>query len=97
MALSSERKRAIRKKKFAEQKGLCCWCGEKLDLRSTDKHRRATLEHLRPRAHGGTNRMENLALAHSWCNLLRGREDAEEYGMILDITLARVRGRKEKP
>lgn len=91
MALSPERKRQIRKQKFAEQNGRCFWCNERMSLKSTDKHGKVTIEHIEPKAHGGSNRLENLALAHSWCNLLRGREDAEEYGMIFDITLAKVR------
>lgn len=27
-----------------------------------------TIEHLLPRAKGGTNALENLVLAHRWCN-----------------------------
>jgi len=47
---------------------FCHWCGRRLTVDSS------TLEHLRPRAHGGGNRFENLALACASCNNFRGDE-----------------------
>lgn len=32
----------------------------------------ATREHLIPKFYGGSNRPENIALAHTWCNKLKG-------------------------
>lgn len=48
------------------QKPNCRWCNKTLTKRT------ATLEHVVPKAHGGTNRWENLALACSKCNSARG-------------------------
>lgn len=37
----------------------------------------ATLEHIKPRANGGSYRLENLALSHYRCNLLAGARTGE--------------------
>lgn len=54
--------------------GKCIHCRKRL-LLSLDGQplSRATLEHIIPRTHGGTNRAENLAIACSSCNAHKGR------------------------
>lgn len=40
-----------------------CWvCGEHVP------HAEATLEHIRPRAEGGSGHLDNLAISHARCN-----------------------------
>lgn len=34
----------------------------------------ASRDHLTPKAYGGTNRAQNLALAHKWCNKDKGKK-----------------------
>ena len=61
----------------ATQSGRCLWCGHTTWIApgtSGDlKDRQATVEHLRPRALGGSNEEANLALACRRCNTRRGR------------------------
>ncbi|MDG4898838.1 HNH endonuclease [Mesorhizobium sp. WSM4976] len=52
------------------QHGLCCWCGE--PFTATGTPREATLEHVKPKMHGGTNARANLAAACRQCNQDRG-------------------------
>jgi hypothetical protein len=54
--------------------GRCIHCGRKhqLGLDGTPLTR-ASLEHIVPRHHGGTNRAENLAIACEGCNAGKGR------------------------
>lgn len=51
----------------------CCWCGGHLYPES------ATLEHIIPRAHGGTDALRNLDMACIPCNTARGAPDYEVY------------------
>ena len=53
---------------IAEQRGLCGICGEPL----SDDLGAVHVDHIRPRAHGGTNGPENLQAAHASCNLAKG-------------------------
>jgi len=58
--------------------GNCCYCGEKtLKLYQNRKENKrnplkATIEHIKPRSHGGTNALENLVIACGKCNGARG-------------------------
>lgn len=54
------------RKRLLEQHPRCRWCSKTLTTRT------ATLEHVVPKAQGGTNRWENLALACKPCNVKRG-------------------------
>ena len=69
--------------------GKCIHCGRALTV-WLDPHAEqlATLEHIVPRTHGGTNDLENLAAACKRCNHGKGvRLDARRWG---DPTLQRV-------
>jgi 5-methylcytosine-specific restriction endonuclease McrA len=52
--------------------GVCHWCKRKLH------HTKATLEHITPQCDGGTNDMDNLAIACRTCNKRRGVEQARK-------------------
>ena len=57
-------------------KGICHICRKYVNLRD------ATREHLVPKAYGGTNDRTNIALAHKWCNKVKGDKifRAEQHG-----------------
>jgi 5-methylcytosine-specific restriction endonuclease McrA len=67
-------KRTILRKQQANQ---CYWCGKPIQRRHPERWDYNTIEHLTPRSKGGTNDIENLALAHKKCNAERGVEDRE--------------------
>ena len=51
----------------------CQICGEQTSKRyAHDDPWSPTLDHIVPRSHGGTDALENLRLAHLWCNSVRG-------------------------
>jgi len=52
---------------FNEQAGYCCYCAKPMTLRLS-RPRTATVEHIKPRAHGGSNRPFNIAAACYPCN-----------------------------
>lgn len=59
------------------QGNQCCWCGKPMQQTNRVKWDFETIEHLTPRSKGGTDAIENLALAHQRCNRLRGVQDRE--------------------
>lgn len=59
-------------KVHTRDKEICHLCGRLVPLAS------ASLDHLITRADGGTDALENVALAHKGCNQLRGRRSVEE-------------------
>lgn len=73
------------------QGGRCCYCGcgvimpgshswkQNLQLRPNA----ATVEHLRRKADGGTDRLDNLAMACKSCNSRRGAMSWVEFKTIM--------------
>lgn len=66
-----------RTRRFAiyERDEWTCWlCREAVDrtLIGTRSPWRPSLDHVTPRSKGGPDADENLALAHQWCNVVRG-------------------------
>jgi hypothetical protein len=56
----------------------CCWCGcDATHLRG--KSNSATVEHIIPRSKGGSDDMENLAMACERCNTRRGVTDIDVF------------------
>lgn len=53
-------------------KGRCAICGRFVP------YDEFTVEHIIPLEKGGSNAMENLQCAHSWCNLVKGNSLREE-------------------
>lgn len=74
------------------QNGRCWICGELMvrkAMRNADgshdsKH--ATIDHLIPQNQGGSDDVDNLALAHHSCNCLRGRNNFQPLGSQLYAT-----------
>ena len=65
---------------YKEQGGVCFLCLGRLppiDDTTCDKRLRPTLEHVVPVSKGGTNKWENLTVAHSWCNNEKGSKDPD--------------------
>jgi 5-methylcytosine-specific restriction endonuclease McrA len=53
--------------------GKCLHCGSHLIIaKDGEPLSRATIEHIVPRTHGGTDDLENLALACARCNMQKG-------------------------
>lgn len=75
-----------RRKKFktsvralAARDGLNCGiCGEDVDLTLTRAESVfcASIDHIVPRAHGGTDEPANLQLAHFWCNAVKSDRES---------------------
>jgi ferredoxin len=61
-----QRGRNLRAKLAARDGWACCWCAVELTQET------ATIEHVRPRAHGGSSKPVNLKLACGPCNHRRG-------------------------
>lgn len=74
-AKNTRNKHNKRAKLWAAQEGLCWLCGGRM-LRHGQEPDSATLDHVIPKARGGPNAIENLKLAHRYCNEERGREQA---------------------
>lgn len=66
-----------RKNIYIRDSYICQYCGER---KSADK---LTLDHVLPRARGGSNRWENLVAACQPCNHTKGDRTPEEAGMKL--------------
>lgn len=65
---------------FNAQKGLCHWCGKKMQMNTLrtnengnvkDNPQFASFEHVIPKAMGGTRNSANIVLAHAACNRRR--------------------------
>lgn len=57
---------------YRRQCGLCCWCGE------TVYPLCVSIEHIIPLSLGGTNTIDNKAIAHHRCNGARGSDMSRE-------------------
>ena len=92
--MSKWRKQRVRERLFDAQKGKCCYCERPIYLTRHHSHDtfpirtkkgglhweyRGTFEHLKRRTDGGTDRLDNLALACNWCNSRRGDKTWLEF------------------
>ena len=60
------------RRRLAQKYGLkCVWCGRKIRIKDRKKGNAATLEHLCPQFFGGSDEIDNLALACRECNSSR--------------------------
>lgn len=65
----SKGRNAIRKILLKRDGDLCCWCKESILFNVPDIHSKScSIEHLKRKSEGGTNSLDNLALAHKVCN-----------------------------
>jgi 5-methylcytosine-specific restriction endonuclease McrA len=70
-------------------KRQCAYCGKKdVPLQ---------IEHIRPRAHGGTDRLSNLCLACGKCNLTKGTQDINEFLKKKPEVLKRILAHSSAP
>lgn len=77
MSKQTTRPKKLRLKLFKGRKTApCCYCGITLT------HGTATLEHVKPKALGGSNSLDNLALACFACNQEKGKETCPKRSMI---------------
>lgn len=80
--------------------GKCLHCGARLVVGLDGAPvSRATIEHILPRAHGGTDALENLGLACARCNSEKGvRHDAQARfdGRLVEIVEALLEKRKAR-
>lgn len=77
---SKAQKRAIL---FRQQRGRCAICGSQMSLTM------ASLDHIVPRKHRGTNKMSNLRLAHKTCNNERGASMADLFVDLIGLRALR--------
>lgn len=79
--------------------GKCIHCNARLVVGLDGRpDRGVTIEHIQPRNHGGTDELENLALACARCNHAKGRRlDARPAGDPALIEMVeRLRSRRER-
>lgn len=55
---------ATKQKLIGQQKGLCVHCGQMFDL----NNEKVELDHIIPKAEGGTNKLKNLVVLHKECH-----------------------------
>lgn len=78
------RVRSIRNELFMRQGGRCCYCRKPMIGKpSSGDPRRPTIEHLRRKIEGGTDRRDNLAVACFQCNHDRGDRDWLTYASMM--------------
>ena len=70
----SRRDRVMRK-----NHGRCFYCGQKLQNRNPNKKHYMTIDHIIPRAKGGTGHISNLAPSCERCNVLKGAKDLGNF------------------
>lgn len=83
MSLKPRQRKSLVKRLLASQGMFCCYCEilmEPAPVPGEPRHPRAmTLEHLQRRTEGGSNRIDNMALACHECNCNRGSLDWLTY------------------
>jgi len=62
---------------WRRQDRLCPWCGEPITPEQYASPL-TTVDHWRPRSHGGSSRQENLRLMHRRCNSKKGSTCPDE-------------------
>lgn len=85
---SSRCRQALKRRRLADERGLgsrCYWC----DVAGVELE----VEHLEPRAAGGTDDPSNVVAACRWCNAARGSRSPEAFARSSRRQLRRVRDR----
>lgn len=84
MTKPANARRNERSRLYVAQKGRCCYCECVMDIAPINKFgdTSPTIEHLRRRADGGTDRIGNLALACLRCNTTRGKMNWLEFATL---------------
>jgi 5-methylcytosine-specific restriction endonuclease McrA len=68
----------IRTRLAEAQNWRCCWCGRHTSI-FRNRRDSATVEHVLPKKHGGTDDWENLAMSCARCNSSRGSTAADNF------------------
>jgi 5-methylcytosine-specific restriction endonuclease McrA len=77
--------------------GKCLHCNRKLVVRDDGVAMgAATLEHVWPQTHGGTNELANLGVACAGCNREKGRRHDHTRGERLDAVVAFLAERRKQ-
>ena len=69
--ISKERRRIMREWIWLEQEHRCFWCWKGLPIK------KATLDHLLPKSHGGLDKFNNFVVSCARCNQSRGNNRAK--------------------
>lgn len=83
-SMNTDQKRRAREHLIKQQGMYCYLCGAELcntkSIMSREESKRiVTVEHKVPLTRGGTNNIDNLALACASCNMIKGNKTVEEY------------------
>lgn len=72
--------KAKRERLFAAQSGKCFYCCRQMGMRRRHANSAfATLDHVNPRANGGTRCEENIVLACRRCNEMKGSKTLDQF------------------
>ena len=96
--INSRKRKHIRKLVVARYGAECFYCGVPLvesAADTDDPNRRLTIDHLKPRGHGGRNLIPNLRPACRPCNQEKG--DAEPAPWLARARLRRLISPTERP
>ena len=69
------------------QNWRCCWCGTVCDPHAYNYPHMATIEHVIPIIRGGSNTVDNMAMACHRCNSVRGNDSARTTEQIIEETV----------
>lgn len=78
MSFTAKRRLELVRKLYHAWGNSCILCGGKFSVCNP-----ATIEHIRPKSMGGGNEVENLALAHVYCNSARGNASFTSAALYL--------------
>ncbi len=70
--MTCAQKRKLRARLFEKQRRRCFYCGIHLALTHDMPGEYATLDHIKPRSLGGSNKQDNFVLACEPCNRTKG-------------------------
>jgi 5-methylcytosine-specific restriction endonuclease McrA len=83
--MNAQRKRSKVRQLILRDAVLVCWvCGQPIDREAPEGPVRLSLDHVVPRRLGGGNELDNLQLAHRFCNEWRDREDRRGAERVLE-------------
>ena len=66
---------SLRDSIFKKTKGLCFYCGRKLQNENYKAKNYMTIDHVEPKMNGGTNNIHNLVPSCQQCNVMKGHDD----------------------
>tara|TARA_R110001599_G_C11839612_1_gene619269 strand:+ start:11 stop:541 length:531 start_codon:yes stop_codon:yes gene_type:complete len=66
--------------KYMEKKSFCHICGDNIDILNEEYH----IDHITPRAKGGSNKLSNMHPAHKDCNYMKGEMYLNDFLILLE-------------